>query len=149
MRAHKVFEKFEEESDPIYDMRIGAEFWRGLLKNKIVYQELSALCDDSANILRKSFNTSLDNVYFLADDDSSKGDIYTEIEKLLHSSELILTKEYINTYTEKNKEKVIFSLYDTTHGKIGSFFYPDYTDLKTQYMGDLTAAIYFLGKIYK
>jgi len=145
MRAKFIYEKFIENSDPIYDMGIGLNAYKKDIEHLQLTRILQGMNEDWKEIVAKAFGILINNIYFLGVYEKGiKNDHVKELDSKIKSGKKIFEKKF-NTGGRGGDEIVNFKLYKTSAGIIGSFRY-SYTleekelDKTVQYMGDISAA---------
>jgi ankyrin repeat protein len=143
-----LYERFEEESDPITDMGIGYKVYRQALMEYRLPWKLNAL-NNLSEILEKLFDSpALEEVYYLAGHDYTlkaqynNDGSYEQIEGYIDEGKLIKRID-----AEWNDKPCTLMFYETEVGKICNISFNGITSpyRVNKYAGDLEAAV----KIYK
>jgi hypothetical protein len=156
MRAHKIYEIFTEDSDPVHDMGIGLKYLKEKVKNIQLYNVLTAMREHWQKIVENTFMLPGNELYYLACNQKDKDTVENidEIELSIKKGKKIAEKK-IKT-SGANNEICIFKLYMTSVGKIGTFEYKyEYKydnnyppDTNKQYIGTILAVLEFDSKYH-
>ena len=140
---HPLKEAFTNDSDPIRDMGFGMESLRRKIRPARIFNVLDGLNATAKKILSEKFETSLDDIYFLADNENLISFFYfvDTIEEYIKNDHLIFSKTFLSG--GNYNERCMFKLYETEVGLIGTFMYTTSKDSNSelkQYIGNIEAA---------